>query len=145
MHNIGNRVASFPQTNGLTERFNQTLCRSLSKLVNDSHSDWDLKLQTILFAYRVSKQKSTGYSPFFMMYHRQPRLPVDIELMPGVEEGIEEQHVDTFVENMIEIRDNLRAKAGTNIAKAQTKQKEYYDSRHSPEVYIISTFDMHAC
>ena len=30
-------------------------------------------------SYRVSKYKSTGYSPYFMMYHRQPRLPIDVE------------------------------------------------------------------
>ena len=48
------------KTNCLTERLNQTLSRALSKLVNEEHNDWDQKLDTILFAYRVSKQKSTG-------------------------------------------------------------------------------------
>ena len=101
--------------------------------MNQSHSDWDLKLETVLFAYRVSKQKSTGYSPFYMMFHRQPRLPIDTEMMAKVE-GTEEQDVDIFMEKMIKARDDLRSKAGANIVKAQAKQKEYYDHRHSSEV-----------
>ena len=50
-------------------------------------------------------------------------------------EGTEEQDVDIFMEKMIKARDDLKSKAGAaNIVKAQAKQKEYYDHRHSPEV-----------
>ena len=31
----------FIQTNGLTERFNQTISRCLAKLINESQTDWD--------------------------------------------------------------------------------------------------------
>ena len=68
-----------------------------------------------------------------MMFHRQPRLPIDTELMAKVE-GTEEQDVDIFMEKMIKARDDLKSKAGANIVKAPAKQKEYYDHRHSPEV-----------
>ena len=122
----------------MTERLNQTLSRSLSKLVNEDHTDWDLKLDTILFAYRASKQKSTGYSPFYMMFHRQPRLPVDSELLPMSDAG--EPDFDLFIENMVKVRDELKDKGSANIAKAQRDQKEYYDKRHSPEVCIIIRF-----
>ena len=36
------------QTNGLTERFNQTLSRCLTKIVNESQTDWDEKINTVL-------------------------------------------------------------------------------------------------
>lgn len=36
------------QTNGLTERFNQTLSRCLAKVCNEDHTDWDLKIDTVL-------------------------------------------------------------------------------------------------
>ena len=40
---IEHRVTSayHPQTNGLTERFNQTLQTALLKVVNDKQTDWD--------------------------------------------------------------------------------------------------------
>ena len=34
-------TAYHPQTNDLVERFNQTLQRSLVKMVNDNQDDWD--------------------------------------------------------------------------------------------------------
>ena len=100
--------------------------------MNEDHTNWDEKLETILFAYRASKQKSTGYSPFFMMFHRQPRLPIDSELLPMSE--VEESDIDEFVERMVKVRDDLKDKGSANISKAQQDQKEYYDKRHSPEV-----------
>ena len=62
--------AYHPQTNGLVERFNQTLQRSLVKLVNDNQTDWDEKIDEVLFAYRVAPHKSTKVSPFELMYCR---------------------------------------------------------------------------
>ena len=69
---IEHRVTSayHPQTNGLTERFNQTLQTALLKVVNDKQTDWDYHLPGILYAYRISKQKATKYSPFELMFCR---------------------------------------------------------------------------
>ena len=44
-----------PQTDGLTERFNQTLKQVLRKFVNNSGTDWDQWLPYILFAYKYPK------------------------------------------------------------------------------------------
>ena len=72
MTHTEHRISSayHPQTNGLVERFNQTLQRSLVKVVNENQTDWDEKLDGILFAYRTATQTSTKYSPFELMYCR---------------------------------------------------------------------------
>ena len=57
-----------PQSNGLCVRMNQTLERALLKVVNEEQSDWDKYLDPILFAYRTSKQKSTKYTPYEMVF-----------------------------------------------------------------------------
>ena len=62
--------AYHPQTNGMVERFNQTLQRSLVKFVNDNQNDWDEKIDGVLFAYTTSQQKSTNHSSFELMYCR---------------------------------------------------------------------------
>ena len=58
------------QSNGLTERLNQTLQMSLLKVVNDTQSDWDDHLPAILFAYHTSVQKAIKVTPFEVMYLR---------------------------------------------------------------------------
>lgn len=79
---VESRITSayHPQSNGLDERFNQTLQRQLLKYIaGDEQSNWDLYLDSILFSYRISKQSSTKFSPFYLMYGRNARLPVEFK------------------------------------------------------------------
>ena len=71
-------TAYHPQTNELDERFNQPLQRAIMKMVEENQNEWDKFLDSDLFAYCTSKQSSTKFSPFFLMYGRKPRVPVDI-------------------------------------------------------------------
>ena len=51
-----------PQTNSLhlVERFNQTLQKSLLKLVGKEQNNWDDYLDSVLFAYGTCRQKSSS-------------------------------------------------------------------------------------
>src|SRR5881227_655600 len=69
-----------PQTNGLVERFNRTLCESLAK-VSGKENEWDKHIESVLFAYRTTKHNTTKKTPFFMVYGREAILPIeDIKL-----------------------------------------------------------------
>ena len=63
--------AYHPQTNGLVEKLNSTVQSCLLKLCNTEQSNWDEYLESVLFAIRTAKHKSTGYAPFEVMYNRQ--------------------------------------------------------------------------
>ena len=63
-------TAYHPQTNGLVERYNQTLQRYLVKLVNKEQDNWDEYIDGVLFAYRTSRHHSTNVTPFELMYCR---------------------------------------------------------------------------
>ena len=67
-----------PQTDGLVERFNQTLKAMLRKCVSEKGKDWDKLVPYLLFAYREVPQESTGFSPFELLYGRDVRGPLDI-------------------------------------------------------------------
>ena len=86
-----------PQTNGLTERFNQTLKGSLIQVVNEKQNAWDDHIEKIMFSYRyeafciciiilymiiyrTSIHASTGYTSFFLMHFREAKLPVHVQV-----------------------------------------------------------------
>ena len=65
-----------PQTNGKCERFNRTLKEMLARLVNNRNKTWENQLGPALMAYQNSVSTVTGYTPFFLSYGRQGRLPL---------------------------------------------------------------------
>ncbi len=75
-----------PQTDGLVERFNRTLKTMIRKFVHEDAKNWDKWLEPLLFAVREVPQASTGFSPFELLYGRQPRGVLDV-LRETWEEG----------------------------------------------------------
>ena len=77
-----NTTAYHPQTD-MVERFNHTLCQSISMYVSRNQKDWDLHIPAILFGYRVSPHNTTGESSFYLLYGREARLSMDVSLLPS--------------------------------------------------------------
>jgi hypothetical protein len=142
---IEHRIASayHPQTNGLTERMNQTLQRSLAKLCEESKDDWDTKVDSILMGYRAAKQASTKYSPFYLIHKWDMRLPVDVNVgtmatseepgTSGISLDDNSAHTDSVlidetVQQSLDLRKAVFSKVDKNILKEQTKQKNRYDN-----------------
>ena len=48
----------------------------LVKYIENRRSEWDTVLDSCVFAYNTSKNSSTLYSPFEVMYGRKAILPV---------------------------------------------------------------------
>ena len=66
------------QSNGQCERFNSTLCNMLGTLSDEEKSDWKSHLGCMTHAYNCTKHASTTYSPYYLMFGRHPRLPIDV-------------------------------------------------------------------
>ncbi len=64
------------QTNGLVERFNQTLCKKLAKLAEET-DQWDEFVDLILMAYHTTKHSATGVTLFLLTYEKEAVLPID--------------------------------------------------------------------
>ncbi|KAK0133435.1 Retrovirus-related Pol polyprotein from transposon 412 [Merluccius polli] len=67
-----------PMGNGGTERFNRTLGNMLRSLPARSKQKWPQMIQTMTFVYNCTAHETTGFAPFYLMFGRVPRLPVDL-------------------------------------------------------------------
>ena len=112
-HNLS--TAYHPQTNGLVERFNKTLCESLAKLQEDKQ--WDEKIPSVLFAYRNKIHSSTKTKPFYLVYGREARF-IESETQTT-------NRLNEIVEELPFRRDIAREE----ILRSQIKQKEYHDNK----------------
>ena len=64
-------VAYNPQSTGLIEAFNKTLGKNL-RILSEKYTDWPLYVQTSIMAYNSAIHSTTGKSPFFAIYFRDP-------------------------------------------------------------------------
>jgi len=117
-----------PQCDGLVERFNKTLCKMLSAYANSNQTNWDLYLPLVLFAYRTAEQSSSGFSPFSLLYGREPRLGDLDNYNIGYEpsEFIKDLHTNWML-------------AKNRIDKQAEVNKKIYDSKYKQKP---TTYDM---
>ena len=129
-----------PQTNGMVERLNRTLCNSLAK-VKEKDEDWDIHIPAILFAYRTKRHATTGYTPFQLVYGRQAILPIETTIPIEHKEPEEEIDLeDSILQRAFELIEELpyqHNQARENTHKSQEKQKVRFDSKIQIEEFEI--------
>lgn len=61
----------YPQTNGLTERFNATLANCIRKVAAENPHAWDEWLPWVLLAYRSRTNSTTGHQPYELLFGKK--------------------------------------------------------------------------
>ena len=118
--------AYHPQTNGQTERTNQTLEQYLRCFTTFVQDDWVALLPFAEFSYNNSKHSVTGQSPFFANYGFHPSFSQGIPCESGV--PAVQDTVNFFSRNNNLLRETL--------AKAQTASKRIFDKRKKGELIL---------
>ena len=76
--------AYHPQGNPQAERFNRSLHHLLVVLSHDKKRKWSKYIAEVCWTYNSTPHVATGFSPFYLMFGRTPKLPMDFVL--GVRE-----------------------------------------------------------
>ena len=69
-----------PQTNGQCKHFNATLIGMLGTLPTHAKRKWQEWIATLTHAYNCTVSSITGFSPYFLMFGKTPRTPLDVEM-----------------------------------------------------------------
>ncbi|UYV71389.1 hypothetical protein LAZ67_8002928, partial [Cordylochernes scorpioides] len=121
-----------PQTNGLTEPLNRTLINMISMYVNTDQKNWDEILPFITHAYNTTIQETTGYSPFFLLFGREPMSLLDDENIP-TDSNMDDY--DEYIENYLDKIARTRQVVINNTEKTQERMKRNYDKKHNEKIY----------
>ena len=118
-----------PQTDGLMERFNQTLKSMLRKAATNEGKDWDKLVPYLLFAYREVPQASTGFSPFELLYGQDVRGPLDILKESWEASQKSDKSIVSYVLSTHEKILKMSELVQKNLSKSQTRQKNWYNRK----------------
>ena len=125
-------AAYHPQSDGQTENANKTLEIMLRSVVDFTQNDWDEHLAAAELAFNNSKNETTGFTPFYLVYGREARMPLDLALAPLTKAADN----PTAAEATARWRTALQ-QASDNTAAQQRRQKTYADRTRREKKFAV--------
>ena len=123
-----NTTPYHPQGDGQVERYNRTLINMLKSIPENEKTKWKDHLAKLTFAYNSTVHKSTGYSPFFLMFGRESRLPID-GIFPTKELGPDSESYGVFVNQWKDRMNEAYKLAAHHSQKSASYNKKHYDAK----------------
>ena len=113
--------------------------------MEDKEDKWDDYIEGTLFTLNTNKSATTKYSPFFLMFGRNPRLPFEVEkteqssfttsgdVAQVMDDLGSEEAITAHVNEMSQMRDSLFPQVNENIKIAQAKQQQQYQKKRAKQ------------
>jgi hypothetical protein len=132
-------TAFHPQTDGQTERMNQTLETYLRCYVNYEQDDWATLLASAEHAMNAAPSATTGKSPFSVVLTFEPDLQLNVEALPIA--GVANETARTRTERVADSL--LNAGEALDVAERQTeKMAQHYNKRRKEMFFNIGDMVM---
>ena len=117
-----------PQCDGQVERFNRTLLDMLATTTRENAFDWENQIRKVCMAYNTSVHSSTGFTPFFLMFGRQAKLPIDLMYGPP-SDTTDPTPVSDYAVHLKKSLEDAYSLAREKLGTSHERRKEYYDRR----------------
>lgn len=118
-------TAFHPQTDGQTERANQTLEHYLRAFISSDQTNWATLLPSAQFACNNAQNSTIMDSPNHALYKFHPATTNRVEA-DSLEEGVPEAHAR--LQKLAELRKRLEEHWDNALAR----QAKYYNKKHKP-------------
>ena len=122
-----------PQANGQVERANGLILQGirpcLEAPLRRAAGAWADELTAVIWSLRTTPNRSTGYTPFFLVYGAEAVLPSDIaHISPRVAAYIEED-AEVSRQDDLDILEEVRVVAEQRSTAYQQKLRRYHSRR----------------
>ena len=102
----------------------------MGTLPTHAKRNWQEWIATLTHAYNCTVSSVTGFSPYFLMFGRTPKIPLDVEMgVTLINQG--QESCQNYAKKW------AYQKAQENSRKESERQKRYYDKKN--EVYELKT------
>ena len=127
------------KANGVVERGHFTIHESIMKACQDNPTKWPEYVHYAFFADKVTISRSTGFSPYFLLYGAEPALPLDLTeatfLVEGFKSGMSTADLLALRIKQLQKKPEDIEAAAAKLAGTRLKSKEQFESRYRHRLY----------
>ncbi|GAA5868084.1 hypothetical protein JCM5353_003151, partial [Sporobolomyces roseus] len=115
------------QTDGATERLNQTLEQYLRLYTNYQQDDWESLLPLAQYVYNDTTHSATKLTPFYANYGYHPRFSVDLPVSSSASPNSSDPAAASYATSLKSLHDTLRQ----TLQESNDRMKRSYDRNKS--------------
>ncbi|KAI7944119.1 hypothetical protein MJO28_011647 [Puccinia striiformis f. sp. tritici] len=125
----------YPEANGMIERGHQPLKDALVKMLGSDRKKWRSYLPLVLFADRISTKRTTGHTPYKLMFGQPAVLPIDLEMETylGIDWGTLKTTADLLLARVgeLERREEVLQAAYKRMKETRSKSVKFWNNKGS--------------
>jgi hypothetical protein len=128
-------------TNGQVERANGMILQGLKpRIYNDLNKfdkRWMKELPSVVWSLRTTPSRSTGFSPFFLVYGAEAVLPTDLEYGSPRTRAYDDRSNQTSREDSMDQLEEARDVALLHLARYQQSLRRYHARSVRPRGFQV--------
>ena len=115
-----------PSSNGQVERYNRVVLQFVRCFIDGKQRDWDKYIASVAMSIRATVNKSTGFTPNFLMFGQELNMPADI-LLGVAAANSQANSPSEHSKELAKILQEAYRIVRENLEGVQLRQKKLYD------------------
>ena len=112
---------AYPQSNGQAEAVNKAILNGLKRRLDGAKGNWVEELPNVLWAYRTTPRRSTGETPFSLMYGAEVVIPAEVNMCSTRISGFNPIQNELMMVEHLDLLEKYREAAVIQLAEYQQK------------------------